>query len=64
MPDAIKLTCRCCKRSRDYDRRVDPSLPSNVAAIETDLCDHCDTGDFGSETWFDAAGKQIEQSRP
>lgn len=57
--DAILLRCRHCKREMQYERTIDPDVPSNVAVIESSKCDVCDDGDFGTETWFDAAGEVV-----
>lgn len=59
MTKAIRLVCRC-GNSMDYDRAIDPSIPRQVARIESDLCPKCDTGDRGAETWFDEVGNQLD----
>lgn len=56
--DAIRLHCRC-GRSMDYDRSIDPDIPAVVVRIESTCCDKCDRGDFGTERWLDAAGKEV-----
>lgn len=62
-PDAVQqdstLRCDMCKRERDYSRLADPSIPAQVATIVVSRCDQCDDGDFGTEWWLDASGKEI-----
>lgn len=55
----ITLHCRSCKRSVDYDRSIDPDIPAIVTRIESSACNRCDTGDFGTETWFNADGQEV-----
>lgn len=57
----IKLFCRQCKRSMDYERSIDPSIPAVVVKIEQGMCDQCWNGDFDDETWFDARGREVCQ---
>lgn len=59
--DSIKLECKCGNRM-NYDREIDPDVPANVARIVSQKCPRCDDGDFGIETWFDAAGKEVRPS--
>lgn len=56
----VRLECRC-GRSSLYYKWYDDSVPSEVTRIVTDLCPACDTGDFGSETWFDRNGNEVSQ---
>ena len=56
--DAIKLACRC--GCRGWVHRKDAAdLPAIVETVVTDLCPECDTGDFGSERYFNAAGDEL-----
>jgi hypothetical protein len=57
-PD-ITLRCDKCKREQSYPRSVDPSIPARVATIVVSRCDRCDIGDFGTEWWLDANGKEV-----
>lgn len=57
----ITLRCHRCKREQSYAREIDPSIPPEVATIVTSRCDRCDDGDFGTERWLDAKGKEIPQ---
>ena len=57
----IKLVCRKCNRTIDYGLDIDPAIPSNVTRIEQPTCDLCWKGDPEGETWYDAAGNEIEQ---
>ncbi|MER9217927.1 hypothetical protein NKI48_03180 [Mesorhizobium sp. M0644] len=57
----ILLRCRGCGRRKSYARTIDPDIPAAVATIESSACDRCDNGDFGSEAWLDADGKEVSQ---
>lgn len=59
MAEAIKLVCLKCGKSMDYDRSIDPTIRPEVVRIEQPSCDECWGGDRESETWFDAAGKEV-----
>lgn len=56
---AVKLHCSGCGRKSTYPRAADPDLPANVVRIVSSVCDRCDNGDFGSETWFDADDREV-----
>lgn len=58
---ALLLKCRGCGRRKSYARGIDPDIPAQVVTIVSSACDRCDNGDFGSETWFDVAGKEVSQ---
>lgn len=55
----ITLRCHKCMREQAYPRQIDPSIPVGVATIVVSRCDRCDNGDFGTEWWLDAAGKEV-----
>jgi hypothetical protein len=55
----IKLRCQC-GNAMDYDRSIDPSIPTSVAAILSTQCPECDDGGFGTETWFDTNGCELD----
>ena len=57
--DAITLRCHKCKREVAYERGIDPSIPAEVATIVASRCDRCDDGDFGTEWWLDANGRDV-----
>lgn len=57
----IKLECVNCKRSMDYDRSIDPSVPDEVVRISQPHCDECWNGDREDESWYDANGKEVPQ---
>jgi len=59
---AIKLVCRSCKRSMDYDRSIDSSIPAVVTKIVQGHCDRCWHGDHDTETWYDAKGLEVPQN--
>jgi len=56
----IRLVCGGCGREMDYPRSCDPDLPNVVKTIKTTECDKCSKGDFGHETYFDVAGRQLD----
>lgn len=60
----IKLICRGCGKTMDYDRAVDPAIPATVAIIEQPSCDECWHGDREGEFWFDADGQEVSQAQP
>lgn len=62
MADTINLECKGCGRSMRYLRRIDPAIPARVAKIVQGRCDRCWNGDFDTETWFDARGKEVAQT--
>jgi hypothetical protein len=45
----------------DYPRHVDPTIPDNVVVIAQGHCDRCWDGDFDTETWLDARGREVDQ---
>lgn len=55
----LKLRCPYCGVEQPYKRDIDPHIPASVATIEI-ICPNCDDGDFHTETWFDAEGKEVE----
>lgn len=57
---SIRLVCAKCGREMEYDRSSDPSLPDNVKTIISAACDRCNRGDFGSERYFDVAGRELD----
>lgn len=57
---AITLACKKCGREMAYARKNDPGIPNVVKTIVSDACDRCDRGDFGSERYFDAAGRELD----
>ena len=59
MSDEIALRCRCGNEG-SFERLVDPDLPDVVVLILSDKCPKCDDGDRGSETYFDARGRELE----
>lgn len=59
MPDPIKLVCKNCGKTMDYDRSIDPTIRPQVVRIEQPHCDECWDGDRESETWFDAKGNEV-----
>lgn len=60
MMDLIELHCLNCGRTVAYDRKRDRTIPATVVRIEQENCDICDEGDFSSETWFDADGREVK----
>jgi len=60
MSGEITLRCDKCKREQGYDRDIDPTIPAEVATIVVSRCDRCDNGDFGTEWWVDANGREVE----
>jgi hypothetical protein len=58
----ITLVCENCKRSMDYARSIDPTIPAEVVKITQPHCDVCWNGDFEDETWWDAKGKEVPQA--
>ena len=54
----VRLICERCGRSMDYDRAIDPGLPTWVTTLSQSHCDAaaCDTGDRLIETWLDVDG--------
>jgi hypothetical protein len=61
MTDAIRMECKGCGKTMDYERSIDPSIPENVVRITQGGCDVCWNGDFDDETWFDADGNEVPQ---
>jgi len=59
---SITLHCKTCKREQVYARETDPGIPEMVATISFSRCDRCDDGDFGTERWLDADGKEVSQA--
>ena len=59
MSDEIKLRCRCGNEG-SFERSIDPDIPPVVATILSDKCPKCDDGDRGSETYYDAQGRELE----
>jgi hypothetical protein len=62
MTTSITLHCEKCKREQVYAREADPGIPEMVATIAFSRCDRCDDGDFGTERWLDADGKEVSQA--
>lgn len=62
MTRAIRIVCENCKRSMNYARSIDPTIPEVVTKITQPHCDVCWNGDREDETWYDAAGKEVPQS--
>lgn len=60
---AIVLTAKCCGRTMDYDRSIDPDIPPNVVRIEQKTCAVHWNGDFEDELWLDADGNEVPQSQ-
>jgi hypothetical protein len=61
---AIKLHCLTCKRSMEYGRDIDPTIPAKVTKITQPHCDQCWNGDREGETWYDALGHEVSQDAP
>lgn len=61
---ALELRCGHCGNSISYERDIDPDIPPEVVLIVTNECDKCEAADggFGSETWYDATGKEVRPS--
>jgi len=59
---AIKLVCQNCKRSMDYDRDIDFTIPASVVKIVQGRCDKCWHGDHDNETWYNAKGLEVSQN--
>lgn len=55
---AVRLRCERCGRESEYDRSIDPDIPSWVVTLSQSHCDAegCDAGDRLVETWLDANG--------
>jgi len=58
----IRLFCQCCGKSMEYERSIDPSIPSEVVRITQPHCDECWNGECEEETWWDADGRRVAQT--
>lgn len=56
----IRLVCAKCGREMPYPRSIDPGIPNNVKTIISSSCDKCNHGDYGSERYFDVAGRELD----
>ena len=55
----ITLICSGCGKSMPYARDIDDAIPNCVKTIVSQ-CPECNGGDFGSETWLDVTGREID----
>lgn len=46
----------------EYERSIDPSIPSEVVRITQPHCDECWNGECEEETWWDADGRRVAQT--
>ena len=60
MSDPIKLECTGCGNHMEYDRSIDPSIPTSVVRIVHNICNQCDNGDRGVERWYNAQGERVQ----
>lgn len=63
MSGPIILVAKCCGKTMEYERSIDPSIPAEVVKIVQPSCDEHWNGDFEDETWLDAAENEVPQSK-